>query len=78
MICALRAPTTFSGRIKDIRPENAVIVNTKRSAGGVIQDRRWRMDGFFIRAPSAIRADGFSSAQHRTLQQLWDDLSRHV
>jgi len=28
-----------------------------------IQDRRLRADAFFIRAQSAIRADGFSSAQ---------------
>jgi hypothetical protein len=34
-----------------------------KAAFGVIQDRRLRMDGFIIRAQSAIRADGFSSAQ---------------
>jgi len=28
--CALRAPTAFSGRIKTIRPENAVMVNPKQ------------------------------------------------
>jgi hypothetical protein len=29
------------------------------------EDRRLRTDGFFIRAQSTIRADGFSSAQQR-------------
>jgi hypothetical protein len=30
-----------------------------------IQDRRLRADALFIRPQSAIRADGFSSAQQR-------------
>jgi hypothetical protein len=32
---------------------------------GLIKDRRLRADVLFIRAQSVIRADGFSSAQHR-------------
>jgi len=31
--CALRAPTVFSVRIKDIRTENTVTVNNKDGAG---------------------------------------------
>src|ERR1017187_1121289 len=38
-----------------------------RTAWVFIQDRRWCTDGFFIRAQSAIRADGFSSAQSRNV-----------
>jgi len=31
--CALRAPTAFSARIKDIRAENAVLINNKNGSG---------------------------------------------
>jgi hypothetical protein len=48
-------------------------------SGGFIQDRRLRTDVFFIRAQSTIRADGFSSAQHRNSATTGGrDLSRHV
>jgi hypothetical protein len=63
--CALRAPTARSARIRDIRTENAVTVNNKGGAGVLLPDHRLRPDGSFIRAQSVIRADGFSSAQHR-------------
>jgi hypothetical protein len=55
--CALRAPTAFLARIKDIRARNAVSVNNRESMGFVfkIADPA-RM--VFIRAESAIRADG--------------------
>ncbi|TAK71619.1 MAG: hypothetical protein EPO19_04050 [Betaproteobacteria bacterium] len=48
---ALRAPTVFWTKTKTV--------------WGFIQDRRLRADVLFIRAQSAIRADGFSSAQQR-------------
>jgi hypothetical protein len=35
---------------------------------GFLQDRRLRTDALFIRAQSAIRADGPPSAQERALQ----------
>jgi hypothetical protein len=74
---AARANRVFCADEKCIRTENTVLVNTKRSAG-VIQDRRLRTDGLFIRAQSAIRADGFRSAQHRNSATMGRDLSRHV
>ena len=62
--CALRAPTAFSARINGIRAENAVMVNHKDSVGFLYEiAESARM--VFIRADSAIRADGFSSAQYR-------------
>jgi len=45
---------------------------------GFIQDRRLCADMFFIRAQSAIRADGFSSAQNRTCATPGRDPNRHV
>jgi hypothetical protein len=51
--CALRAPTVFFlVRIKTIRTKNTVMENSKPGTGGFVPDRR-------------LRADGFSSAQHR-------------
>jgi len=76
--CALRAPTVFSARIKGIRAENAVSVNNKESVGFLckIADSA-RM--VFIRAESAIRADGFLSAQRRNpATTAGGDLSRRV
>jgi hypothetical protein len=61
---AARANRVFCTDEKRIRTKNTVMVNTKHSAG-VIQDCRLRADVLFIRAQSTIRADGFSSAQHR-------------
>jgi hypothetical protein len=43
-----------------------------RIARVFIQDRRLRTDGFIIRAQSVIRADGFSSAQHRNFATTGD------
>jgi hypothetical protein len=74
---AARANRVFCTDKKRIRTKNTVMVNTKHSAGG-IQDRQLRADVLFIRAQLTIRADGFSSAQHSTLQLQERDLSRHV
>jgi len=63
-LCALRAPTVFLVRIKTIRTKNTVM-DKIRTVLGFIQDHRLRTDGFIIRTQSMIRADGFSSAQHR-------------
>jgi len=54
----------FLVRIKTIRTKNTVMVNSKYGVGFLYKIA----DGarmVFIRAPSAIRADGFSSAQNR-------------
>jgi len=59
---AARANRVFA-RIKRIRAENAVSVNNSVGFLFKIADSA-RM--VFIRAESAIRADGFSSAQHRS------------
>jgi len=63
--CALRAPTVFSVRIKSASAQKTRFWIKTRTARGFIQDCRLRADVLFIRAQSAIRADGFSSAQHR-------------
>jgi hypothetical protein len=52
--CALRAPTAFSARIKDIRTENAVTIDNKNGAGFLLSDHRLRTDGSFIRAQSVM------------------------
>jgi len=62
---AARANRVFCADEKRIRTENTVIVNSKGRRRGFIQDRRLGADVLFIRAQSAIRADGFSSAQLR-------------
>jgi hypothetical protein len=68
---AARANRVFCADEKRIRTENTVMVNTKHSAAG-IQDRQLRADVLFIRAQSAIRADGFSSAQYRNSATMGD------
>jgi hypothetical protein len=61
-ICALRAPTVPSVRIKSIRTEGTVMLKSKDGAG--VYSRSSPVHGWlFIRAPATIRADGFSSAQ---------------
>jgi hypothetical protein len=63
---AARANRVFRTDEKRIRAENTVMNKSNNAPGlGFIQDRRLRADVLFIRAQSAIRADGFSSAQHR-------------
>jgi len=53
---------------KHIREENMVIDKATTAWFVFIQDRRLCADVLFIRAQSAIRADGPPSAQARTLQ----------
>jgi hypothetical protein len=66
--CALRAPTAFSGRMISIRPENAVMDESK-PAYGCFNSRSLIAHGrLFVRAQSAIRADGPPSAQAGSLQ----------
>jgi len=62
--CALRAPTASSARIKGIRTENAVLINSENGVGFYTRSpiaHGW----LFIRAQSVIRADGPPSAQYR-------------
>jgi len=61
---AARANRVFRADEKRIRTKNTVMIKT-RTALGFHQDRRLCADVLFIRAQSAIRADGFSSAQNR-------------
>jgi hypothetical protein len=63
---AARANRVFRTDKKRIRTENTVLIKDKDGMG-FIRDRRLRADVLFIRAQSTIRADGFSSAQHRKL-----------
>jgi hypothetical protein len=63
---AARANRVFYTDEKHIRVENTVMNKNNDDLGlAFIQDRRSRADARFIRAQSTIRADGFSSAQHR-------------
>ncbi|MBI5909813.1 MAG: hypothetical protein HY848_07665 [Betaproteobacteria bacterium] len=63
---AARANRVFCTDKTHIRTENAVMDKNNKGLGvAFIQDRRLRADVLFIRAQSAIRADGFSSAQNR-------------
>ncbi|MBE0626697.1 MAG: hypothetical protein IH606_18000 [Burkholderiales bacterium] len=62
---AARANRDFCADEERIRAEITVMIITKQRVGRFIQDHRLRADGFIIRAQSAIRADGFSSAQYR-------------
>jgi hypothetical protein len=63
--CALRAPTAFSARMKSASAQKARLwikaqeqrLVRKRELG-LTQDRRLRTDVLFVRAQSAIRADG--------------------
>jgi len=64
---ALRAPRAnhvFATDEKRIRSKNMVVDKSKSGLGlDFIQDRRLRAVTLFIRAQSAIRADGAPSAQ---------------
>jgi hypothetical protein len=63
---AARANRVFRTDEKRISAENAVMNKSNNAPGsGFIQDRRLRADVLFVRTQSTIRADGFSSAQHR-------------
>jgi hypothetical protein len=68
--CALRAPTFLSVRIKTIRTEKTVTEQNKDSAGFFTRSPI-AYGRFFFRAQSAIRADGFSSAQQRNSATTW-------
>jgi hypothetical protein len=61
---AARANRVFCTDKKRIRTKTRLWLKAK-TAWVFIQDRRLSTDVLFIRAQSAIRADGFSSAQHR-------------
>jgi len=65
---AARANRIFRTDEKHIGTKNTVLEKINNSAGGVIQDRRLRADMLFIRAQSAIRADGSPSAQAQSPQ----------
>jgi hypothetical protein len=68
-ICALRAPTVLSARMKSVSARKTRLWLTPDTAWGFIQDRRLRADVLFIRTQSGIRADGFSSAQQFEVQR---------
>src|SRR3990167_5959465 len=65
--CALaRANRVFCTDKKHIRTENAVMDKSKSGLGGFLKKvGRLRRVVFFPRPKPTIRADGFSSAQHR-------------
>jgi hypothetical protein len=66
---APRANHVFGTDEKRIRTENMVMGKSNHDLGSrFIQDRRLCADVLFIRAQSAIRADGAPSAQVRSLQ----------
>jgi hypothetical protein len=60
--CALRAPTVFLERIKSIHSKNTVMVKSNNGMGLFLYKIVDSARMVFIRAESAIRADGFSSA----------------
>jgi len=57
--CALRAPTMFSARMKSTSVQKTWLW----IKAAFLQDRRLCADVLFIRAQSAIRADGTPAAQ---------------
>jgi hypothetical protein len=66
---AARANRVFYTDEKRIRIENTVMEKSNKGLGvAFIQDRRLCADALFIRAQSAIRADGPPSAQDRSPQ----------
>ena len=66
---AARANPVFGADEKRIRTKNTVIGKSKGSYWIFIQDRRVRVDMLFIRAQSAIPADGFRPREIAVLQQ---------
>jgi hypothetical protein len=66
---APRANRVFGADEKRIRTKNTVMEKTKGGFASVlIQDRRLSADVLFVRAQSAIRADGPPSAQGLAMQ----------
>ena len=70
--CALRAPTSFSGRINGIRAENEVLINNKDSVGhsceiATLQQRQARFKSQCIGLP-IFRSCNYRTARNREMQ----------
>ncbi|MBE0624349.1 MAG: hypothetical protein IH606_06000 [Burkholderiales bacterium] len=78
-ICALRAPTVFSERMKNTSVQKTRLLLPPNRLRGFSKDRQLRADVLFIRAQLTIRADGPPSAQVLTPQlEISSDICRYL
>src|SRR3972149_5500853 len=68
--CALRAPTVLCVRIEGIRTQSTVMVKSNNGMGLCLYKIGDSARMAFIRAESAIRADGTPSAQYRVCGRI--------